>query len=505
MNTPNVLLRRLPLAVALALACHAATGADIHSGLAAAAQRDGQADALIILKDQERPRLVPLSPSTDYKARRRALVDALRDRAEYQQASLRAWLDARGIAYRAFWITNMIQASLSTEELAELAAWPEIDRLEPNVAMALRLPEPDDVSPAPEEVSATEWGINKINAPAVWAEGITGQGVVIAGQDTGIRWEHNALKAHYRGWNGTTADHNYNWHDGVHATNSSCSASSQVPCDDDGHGTHTIGTMVGDDGGSNQIGVAPGAKFIGCRNMNDGWGTPAIYTECMQWMLAPTNLAGQNPNPDLAPDIISNSWGCVPEEGCTTPSILQNAVSTLVDAGIFFVAAAGNDGSSCSTIFDPPAIYDDSFVVGATNTNDAVVGFSSRGPVAGAGRVRPDIVAPGNSVRSSVRNSNSSYTNMSGTSMATPHVAGVAALMMSANPSLKGKPELVGELLRSTAQRTGITDPSNPGCGGLTMSVWPNHQAGHGRVDAYAAVMAALAQPRDFADGFEDQ
>lgn len=505
MNTPNALLRRAPLAAALALACHAVTGAEIHSDLAADAHLHGLADALIVLKDQEKPLLAPLSPDSDYKARRRALVDALRDRAEYQQADLRAWLDVRGITYRAFWITNTIQASLTAAELAELAAWPEIDRLEPNTAMAMRLPEPDDTSLAPEEVAAIEWGVNKINAPAVWAEGITGEGVVIAGQDTGIRWEHNALKSHYRGWNGSTADHNYNWHDAVHQTGSICGASSQVPCDDDSHGTHTIGTMVGGDGGSNQIGVAPGAKFIGCRNMNDGWGTPAIYTECMQWMLAPTNLAGQNPNPDLAPDIISNSWGCPPEEGCNTPSILQNAVSTLVEAGIFFVAAAGNDGSSCNTIFDPPAIYDASFVVGATNSNDQIASYSSRGPVSGAGRVRPDLVAPGSSVRSATRTSNSSYGSMSGTSMATPHVAGVAALMMSANPTLKGQPELVAELLRSTAQKAGITDPSNSGCGGLTMSVWPNYQAGHGRLDAYAAVMAALAQSRDFADGFEDQ
>ncbi len=507
MNPPNALLRRLPLAAALALACHAATGAEIHSDLAAAAQRDGHADALIVLKDQEKPLLAPLARDVDYKARRRALVDALRDRAGHQQAQLRAWLDARGIAYRAFWIVNTIQARLSAAELAELAAHAEIDRIEPNAALALRLPEPDAASLAPEETRAIEWGVNKINAPAVWAEGITGQGVVIAGQDTGIRWDHNALKSHYRGWNGSTADHNYNWHDAVHATGSSCGANAQAPCDDDDHGTHTIGTMVGDDGGSNQIGVAPGAKFIGCRNMNDGWGTPATYIECMEWLLAPTNLAGQNPNPDLAPDIVSNSWGCPPEEGCTAPAILENAVSNLVEGGIFFAAAAGNDGSSCSTIYDPPAIYDASFVVGSSTSSDAISGFSSRGPVSSSSLIRPDIIAPGSSVRSALKGGAGSYGSMSGTSMATPHVAGAAALVMSANPALKGQPELVAEILRATAKRTGITDPSNSGCGGLTINVWPNHQAGHGRLDAYAAVIAALEQATfdSFADGFEDQ
>jgi len=503
MNTPNALLRRLPLAAALALACQAASAADIHPDLLAAARRDGRADVLIVLKDQEKPALAPLSPNANYKARRRALVDALRDRAEYQQADLRAWLEARGIEYRPFWIVNTIHASLTAAELAELSMRAEIESLELNHAIELRRPEPEADSLAPEAVEAIEWGLTKINAPQVWAEGITGQGVVIAGQDTGIRWDHNALKSHYRGWNGTTADHNYNWHDAIHVTGSICGANSPVPCDDDDHGTHTIGTMVGDDGGNNQIGVAPGAKFIGCRNMNNGWGTPATYIECMEWLLAPTDLSGQNPNPDLAPDIVSNSWGCPPEEGCTTPNILQNAVANLVDAGIFFAAAAGNDGSSCSTIYDPPAIYDESFVVGATNNSDAVVGFSSRGPVAGAGRVRPDIVAPGSSIRSALRNGG--YSNMSGTSMATPHVAGAAALVMSANPSLKGQPELVAEVLRATAKRTGITDPSNSGCGGKTINMWPNYQAGYGRLDVYAAVQAVRIESADFADGFEDQ
>src|SRR5690606_33582570 len=115
---------------------------------------------------------------------------------------------------------------------------------------------------------AIEWGVNKVRAPLVWAAGFTGQGIVIAGQDTGIRWTHNAIKAKYRGWNGSSADHNHNWHDAIHVTGSSCGADAMAPCDDNGHGSHTIGTMLGDDGGSNQVGVAPGARWIGCRNMN---------------------------------------------------------------------------------------------------------------------------------------------------------------------------------------------------------------------------------------------
>ncbi|MEZ5545220.1 MAG: S8 family serine peptidase [Lysobacteraceae bacterium] len=509
---PNAPLRRLPLAVALALVCHAAHGAELHPDLVATAQRDGRVEALIVLEDQTVPLLAPMSPGADYKARRRALVDALRSRADARQADVRAWLDARGIAWRAFWIANTIHASLSADELAQLSLRTDIAALEPNMEMSLQRPEPepelDRAMPASDAVAGIEWGVSMINAPQAWAEGVTGQGVVIAGQDTGYEWAHPAIKPQYRGWNAATqsADHNYHWHDAIHSANGSCPANGTQPCDDDSHGTHTAGTFAGDDGGSNQIGVAPGARWIGCRNMNDGNGTPATYLECMEWFLAPTDLAGQNPDPNLAPDVISNSWGCPPSEGCTPPAILEQAVSNLVAGGIFFAAAAGNDGPSCSSIFDPPAIYDASFVVGSSTSADAISSFSGRGPVSGTSLIRPDIVAPGSGVRSAVPGGG--YGSKNGTSMATPHVAGAAALVMSANPSLKGQPHLVGELLRATATRTGITDPSRPnGCGGLTINVWPNHQAGFGRLDAYAAVVAArdpALTPVVFADGFEE-
>jgi subtilisin family serine protease len=340
--------------------------------------------------------------------------------------------------------------------------------------------------------------VAKIRAPEVWAAGITGQGVVIGGEDTGYRWAHPALKPHYRGWDGTTAEHDYNWHDAIHVANSSCPADSPAPCDDHGHGTHTAGTFAGGDGGSNQIGVAPGAKWIGCRNMNAGNGTPATYIECMQWMMAPSDRAGNNPDPDLAPDIISNSWTCPASEGCTVGNELAQAVGHLTTAGILFVAAAGNEGPQCSTIQDPPATYTSSFTIGATDINDRLAGYSSRGPVnlgpvsnAKTGKV--DISAPGSNVRSAY--SATGYASLSGTSMATPHVAGAAALIMSAAPWLKGQPAKVMQLLRQTAQRTGITntsDQTNQACGRVTAATWPNPMIGWGRLDAYAAYQAAV-------------
>ena len=486
----------------LAAPAFAATASKVNPSLAQAARSQGSVEALIVLEDQATPTIAPLSADADYKQRRRALVQALRTRAERQQLGLRIWLESRGIPYRAFWVANMVQATLSADDLDLLAARPEVARLETNPSIAAKLPQPERSAAKEFGTDATlaiEWGVTKIRAPEVWATGITGQGVVIGGADTGYRWAHPALQPHYRGWNGSTADHNYHWHDAIHVANSSCAANSPAPCDDDGHGTHTAGTFAGGDGGSNQIGVAPGAKWIGCRNMNAGNGTPATYIECMQWMMAPTDLAGNNPDPDLAPDIISNSWGCPVSEGCTVGNELRQAVDNVNAAGILFVAAAGNAGPGCATIQDAPATYDSAFTIGSTDINDRLSSFSSRGPLTATrmstrvyqGKV--DISAPGSNVRSAF--SATGYASLSGTSMATPHVAGAAALVMSAAPWLKGQPARVMKLLRDTAQRSGITNTAsqaNQLCVRWTAADWPNPMIGWGRLDVFAAYQAAV-------------
>jgi subtilisin family serine protease len=494
-------LRLAPLALACLAATSPAAAAEIEAGLRAEAARAGSVDTLIVLTAKAPKNL--LRTDGDYLERRRNLVDTLRATAEISQADLRAWLDAEGVAYRPFWIVNMIQASLTPAQLDALQDRQDVARVGSNRAIALQRP---GAEPYPEGTGDTgahaplaiEWGVNKVRAPQVWAEGFTGQGVVIAGQDTGIRWTHNAIKAKYRGWNGTTADHNYNWHDAIHDTGSICGADSLVPCDDHSHGSHTVGTMVGDDGGSNQVGVAPGAQWIGCRNMNAGAGTPARYNECAEWFLAPTDLTGANPDPDRAPDVINNSWGCPTEEGCTAGSEVREAIENLVAGGIVFVASAGNDGSGCQSILSPPAIYEASFTVGSMTSSDTMSGFSSRGPVAGLASVKPDVIAPGSSVRSISNTSDASYTSMSGTSMAGPHVAGVVALLMSANPSLKGDPQRVEQILRETA----IPISNSQVCGGIPATTFPNPVQGYGRVDAWSAYLRVA--DKIYVDGFED-
>lgn len=430
--------------------------------------------------------LSDLARERSSKRRRRAIVTRLRRAAHRTQLPVVARLEAHGATYRSFWITNMIHVSGDRQLLEELARLPAVERLLANPKSRFS---PPRVESARSARAGIEPNLSVVGAPQVWALGVTGAGAVVAGQDTGYRWDHAALKSQYRGWDGSTADHAYNWHDSIHVSAGICGADASAPCDDEDHGTHTMGTMVGDDGGANQIGMAPGARWIGCRNMDAGVGTPASYVECFQWFLAPTDENDLNPDPDAAPHVIGNSWTCTVSEGCVDPIVLQSIVQTVRAAGIFVAVAAANDGPSCSTIALPPSTYDASVTVAATNNSDVVASFSSRGPVTipGLEGAKPDISAPGVGVRSARKDG--AYKTLSGTSMATPHVVGLVALMISANPALAGQVNQLETLIAQTA----VPLTTSEGCGGDAENAVPNHTYGHGRIDAHAAVVAALA------------
>lgn len=432
----------------------------VDAAVTAELERDGTADFWVYFP--ERPDLSPAAAMQDWEARGQWVYDRLTSTAESSQAGVRAELDASGATYQSFHITNAIRVTDGDAELvATLAADTDVQRLYPTFAIAPPEAGLDTVgTPAPQ---AVEWGIADINADDVWASGTTGEGIVVASIDTGVQWDHPALINQYRGSTGGSVDHNYNWFDAGHGD-------PNAPNDPDGHGTHTTGTMVGDDGGSNQIGVAPGARWIAA---NGCCPTDAALVASGQWTLAPTKLDGTAPRPDLRPQIINNSWGT------TAPSnlpFMEDVSLAWAASGQFAVFANGNIGPSCNTSSSPGS-RTINYSVGNYTQAHTIATTSSRG--AGQdGAVKPDISAPGTAVRSAYPGG--LYASGSGTSMASPHVAGAVALLWSADPTMVGDVAGTRALLDGTA-----VDTANSQCGGTSGN---NNVFGEGRLDALALI-----------------
>jgi subtilisin family serine protease len=453
-----------------------------------------QAEFFVVLAD--RADLSPAANLPTKSEKGRFVYQTLREKSQRTQGPIVEWLRERNIEYQSFYIVNAILVKGTREIAAALAARPDVARVEGNPHIQNHLPQPEAAEESPPQPAsgarpaAIEPGIQYTHAPDVWSLGFMGEGIVVASADTGVRWTHNALKPHYRGWDGQNADHDYNWHDSIHdSVGNPCGNDSPFPCDDLAHGSHTTGTMIGDDGAGNQIGMAPGAKWIGCRNMDANAGTPARYIECMQWFLAPTRIGGGDPDPTKAPDITNNSWECPPSEGCSADT-LQAAVEAQAAAGIMMVSAAQNSGPGCSTVQNPPGIYAATYTAGALNTGtDTIASFSSRGPVTAdqSNRIKPDISAPGTGTRSSTNASDSSYANFSGTSMATPHIAGAIALLWNAIPSLRHQLLDSRDALNNSAVHISSTLCGDAGP--------PNNVYGWGRVDILAAVGGSSPTP----------
>src|SRR5690625_2287296 len=400
-----------------------------------------------------------------------AVISELKATAKQSQESVLEFLtEQEGLGkarnLKSFFIINGIAVTASKDIAEKLASYPEVEEVVLNKVYELPELQPTELSKLQADSSAIEWNVERIGAPDVWDLGIDGTGVVVANMDSGVDWNHPALKHKYRGYDPVSGevDHTYSWFDPAEEK--------AEPTDGHGHGTHVMGTIVGsEEDGSNQIGVAPGAKWIAVKVFNSfGQSSDANLISGAEWIMAPGGRV------DLAPDLVNNSWS----SGYGRDEWYREIVQRWVDADIFPVFAAGN--ISATNPGGPgsvsnPANYPESFAVGATDKDDQVTGFSLRGP-SPYDEIKPDIAAPGAAIRSSVPGGGYNLNN--GTSMASPALAGVVALLKQADNSLEV--EDIANILKDTA--IPLTDEE--------YSESPNNGYGHGLVDAYNAVASII-------------
>jgi len=394
-------------------------------------------------------------------ARAVAVVDALRSFAGRDRSQVAALLDGlrangHASAVQPYWIFNGFSATVDAEALRRLAASPDVASV--TLDAPVELPPIEATAPG---ASLPTWGLERVRATDTWSRyDDRGRGVVVGIMDSGVDGTHPALAGSFRGAGG---DVGKSW---FVATGENYPA----PGDGFGHGTHVAGTIAGGPPGE-VVGVAPEAEWIAAKIFNDGGGatTSGIHAG-FQFMLAPGG------DPAAAPDLVNNSWG----SAATFNEQYRPDVEAWLAAGIVPVFASGNDGPGPTTVGSPGS-FPESFTVGATDVNDIIAGFSSRGPVEWGGVVstKPDIAAPGHHIVSAFPAGlgEGEYVELSGTSMATPHVSGVMALLLSANPGLTVSE--VRAILISTTRRP-------PHMGEL-----PDNDYGHGIVDALAAVTRA--------------
>ncbi|MBN8190875.1 S8 family serine peptidase [Bacillus sp. NTK074B] len=436
-------------------------------------------------KATEKAKKQKLSANSKKLLKRNMVVSELRATALESQAQVKEYLQKEKKSgavkeIKDFYVVNGMAVTSTKKVMEKISTFAEVEKILPNETRQIIQPAKAKASSsavldkeAPNTPASIEWNIDRVGAPAVWDMGIDGAGTVIASIDSGVQWNHPALKEKYRGYdpqNPESPDHEFNWFDAT--------AGQSAPYDDDGHGTHTVGTMVGSEpDGSNQIGVAPGAKWIAVKAFTANGGTDVDLLEAGEWILAPKDAEG-NPHPEMAPDVVNNSWG----GGAGLDEWYRDMVSAWRAAEIFPEFSAGN-----TTLFNPggpgsianPANYPESFATGATDINDQLGSFSLQGP-SPYDEIKPEIAAPGVNIRSSVPGGNYEG-GWNGTSMAGPHVTAVAALLRQVDASLTV--DEIEEILMTTA--VPLTDGTFPES--------PNNGYGHGLVNAFDAVSSVMS------------
>jgi subtilisin family serine protease len=356
--------------------------------------------------------------------------------------------------------SNIINELMTRLDVAEM----DLDAL-------LELDRPEKVEGYVDGIESVEPGLKIINAHLLWAQGITGQGRLVMGIDTGVQLQHPALQ---HKWRGNHVPSNQAWFDPISGSTS--------PNDCDNHGSHTMGTMVGwSPTTGDTVGVAIDAEWIAANTICSSPHT-SNSVAAFQWAINPD---GDPMTITDMPDAISNSW-YDPDVSNECSGIYKTTLDAVEAAGIAVVFSAGNSGPGTSTITKPKNINTNNVNVMCTaaidgasylggNTNP-IASFSSRGPslCGGIGSllIKPEVSAPGVNVRSC--NRTSGYVNYDGTSMAAPHVAGAVALLKQFAPNLTGKQIL--EALYNTAVDLGTAGEDN--------------NYGMGLIDVYAAFLS---------------
>jgi subtilisin family serine protease len=459
-----------------------ATG--VEGGAPSAAQIDKE--LLERFKDGKQRFVVEFSAKADVRGAARgkdhaqrgvAVYNALTATAKSSQAqAIKVAGSVKGSNARSYWLTNSLLVTGDAKLARRLAALNGVTSVHAQKIYPLVKPVKTSVV-IQAVVGNPEWGVEKIGADQAWADGITGQGITVANIDTGVDFSHEALVENYRGNNHDgTFSHDYNWWDPAGL----CGGE---PCDNVGHGTHTMGTIAGGDGPgpfTPDTGVAPGATWFAAKGCEDIGCTSESLLAAGQFILAPTDLEGNNPDPSRRPDIVNNSWG----SDNPNDDFYLETVQAWRAAGIIPVFSAGNAGEGGCGTAGTPGNFTQVISLGATDIDDNIASFSSRGP-SPTDKISPNVSAPGVDVVSSVPGGG--YAAFSGTSMAAPHATGTIALMLSSKTSLIGDFATVLDLLDLTAidrpdDSCGTPDPSDND---------PNFVYGEGRIDAKAAVDVA--------------
>lgn len=414
-----------------------------------------------------------LSAEQTELAQRKAVINALEATATSTQKSVVEFLKEKNLDPKSFNVTNAVAVTANEEIAKEIAAFEEVESILPNFKITNPVDEPGEQD-GPKLTSKALKNVIMVHAPEVWEQDIDGSGIVIASMDSGVQWDHEAVKNNYRGYNAKndSVTHKGNFFDAVNRKSEAY--------DDHGHGTHTVGTMVGYKKDEDAyLGVAPGAQWIAAKILDENnSGKTLDVLRAAEWILAPGG------DPAKAPDIVNNSWGFAGVTAEESDEFFRDVLKSWRSAGILPVFAAGNEipgvVSPVEGSVSLPGLYPEAFTVGAVDSNKNLAEFSLRGP-SEYGEIKPEVVAPGVEIFSSIPTD--AYGVASGTSMAAPAVAGVAALMLDANPDAT-----LNELEKAmTSSAEALKDEQ------YTKS--PNNGYGHGLVNAEAAVEIVKPEP----------